>query len=177
LILDNGSRCKITVDGTEFEIEEPQPFDKGFYSKKFNGPGLRYEVGIAIQTGYIVWINGPFKPGEWPDLKIALNDLVYMFEGDERAVADRGYCGHPCYFDTPWRVLDNEQQKMRKKLVRARHETINGLFKNWRILKAVFHHPLCKHCKSFHAVANIVQSQLEQKPTWQVSYTDRVDND
>jgi hypothetical protein len=104
-------------------------------------------VAHLSNTGCIVWIDGPFKPGEWSDLKIALNDhLVYMLEGDDRVVADcelrmllspllRGYCCHPCYFDTPWRVLDNEQQKMRKKLVRARHETINGLFKNWRILK------------------------------------------
>jgi hypothetical protein len=52
------------VDGTDFHIREPEPFDPEWYTKKFNGPGVRYEVGIAIQTGYIVWVNGPFKPGK-----------------------------------------------------------------------------------------------------------------
>jgi hypothetical protein len=105
------------------------------------------------------------------------DDLVYMFEGDERAVADRGYVGHPVYFDTPWRQLDNIHQRVRKAIARARHETVNGLFKTWRVLKAVFRHPRRKHGKCFHAVANIVQSQLEHKPTWQVDYNDRIQND
>ena len=77
---DNGSRCKITVDGTDFRIREPHPFNKErWFSKKFKGPGVRYEVGICIQTGWIVWLNGPFPCGEFPDLKIAKMELVHMF--------------------------------------------------------------------------------------------------
>ena len=92
---DNGSRCKISVDGTVFRIHEPQPFNKRWFTKKFKGPGVRYEVGIYIQTGVIVWINGPFPCGEWPDLKIALSSLVHMFEEDECEIADNGYRGYP----------------------------------------------------------------------------------
>ena len=139
-------RCKITVDGTDFQIMEPHPFSKRWYSKKFNGPGVRYEVGVAIQTGYIVWVNGPFPCGEWPDLKIALNDLVYMFDHGERAVADKGYRGHPCYFDAPWQHLDNDAQRRRKRNARARHETINRRLKAFRILHNKFRCPLAKHC-------------------------------
>lgn len=45
--------CVMPVDGTDFRIEEPKPFSSGWYSHKFNGPGVRYEVGLAIQRGYI----------------------------------------------------------------------------------------------------------------------------
>jgi DDE superfamily endonuclease len=172
-ILDNGSTCKITVDGTDFLIQEPTPFLKKWYSKKFNGLAVRYEVGVAIQTGYIVWANRPFPPGEWPDVTIALNDLVYMFDNDERPVTDKGYRRHPCYFDCPWKHFDNQQHCRMKKLIRARHETVNRRFKVFRILKNKFRHPLKKHCDCFHAVANTVQSQLQRRPTWQVRYHER----
>jgi hypothetical protein len=39
-----------------------------------------------------------------------------------------------------------------------------------------FRHPLKKHCVCFHAVANVVQFQLQSKPTWQVRYNDRIHN-
>lgn len=37
-------RCLTTVDGTDFRIGNPTPFKKVWYTKKFNGPGLRYEL-------------------------------------------------------------------------------------------------------------------------------------
>jgi hypothetical protein len=141
---------------------------------------VRYEIGICIQTGWIVWVNGPFPCGEWSDIKIAMEDVVYMFEEgtDERAVADRGYAGHPLYFDQPWKYLDNEHQKARKGLARARHECINGAFKNWHILKDTYSHPLNKHGIVFHAVANIVQFSIMQgaRKVWMVEYNDRIQN-
>ena len=67
MMADPGQRCKITVDGTDFRIQEPSPFDPKWYSHKFRGPGLRYEIGVCIKTGWIVWVNGPFPAGAWPD--------------------------------------------------------------------------------------------------------------
>ena len=176
-MFDNGSRCKTVVDGTDFKIQEPRPFNKGWLTPKFNGPGLRYEVCTCIQTGWIVWISGPFPCGEWSDLKIALDELVYMLEGDERIVADEGYRGHPLYFDTPWRYLDNDAQKARKALVRARHECVNRRFKIWQIMKQTFRHDLWKHGVAFRAVANIEQWKMMRRPMWQVQYNDRINND
>ena len=34
------------------------------FSEKFNGPALKYEVGVCIATGHIVWVNGPFMGAE-----------------------------------------------------------------------------------------------------------------
>ena len=51
------------VDVTDFWICEPKPFAKDFFSHKFGKAGLWYEVGVCIQTGLIVWSNGPFVAG------------------------------------------------------------------------------------------------------------------
>ena len=66
----NGSQCLATVDGTDFRVQETFPLDPRLFSHKFKGAGLRYEVGVCIQTGFIVWISGPFRDGQWPDLSI-----------------------------------------------------------------------------------------------------------
>lgn len=67
---DKGKTCKVTVDGTDCQIFEPRPFSKQWYSHKFKKAGVRYEVAVCIQTGWIVWINGPYPCGAWPDIKI-----------------------------------------------------------------------------------------------------------
>lgn len=69
----------MTVDGTHFAIHEPNPFDERWYSHKYNGAAVAYEVVVCIQTGRIVWINGPF-PGSWHDLDIFHNDFVWQLE-------------------------------------------------------------------------------------------------
>jgi hypothetical protein len=45
------------------------------FSHKLNSAGLRYEIGITIQTGDLVWTNGPYPCGNWPDLRIARNGI------------------------------------------------------------------------------------------------------
>ena len=46
---DIGNDCLVSVDGVDFEIEEPYPYEREWsrrwFSPKFKGPGLRYEVG------------------------------------------------------------------------------------------------------------------------------------
>jgi len=47
------------VDGKDFQIPTTEPYDKSWFLHKFQKPDVRYEVGIGIQTGYIVWVHGP----------------------------------------------------------------------------------------------------------------------
>jgi hypothetical protein len=51
----------VSVDGTHCPVLEPRtdPSSK-WYSYKFNGAGLSYELAIAIHSQRLVWINGPF---------------------------------------------------------------------------------------------------------------------
>jgi DDE superfamily endonuclease len=167
----NGSTCLITVDGVDCRIQEPGTFDKKWYSHKFQGPGVRYEVGICIQTGWIVWVNGPFPCGAWSDLRIARAGLQSKLQVGEMYVADRGYQDGFIYGDTPSREHNTLEEMKRK--ARARHETINGRLKMFHVLSNEFRHRLDQHAIIFLAVANIVQLGIQHfGPPFHVQYDD-----
>ena len=43
-----------------------------------------------------MWINGPFPCGEWPDLRIARNEIIFLLDQDEKILADGGYNEKSC---------------------------------------------------------------------------------
>ena len=71
-------------------IKEPRPFQPGFYCKKHNGPGVKYEVAVCIETGWIVWFYGPFKSGK-NDLLVAREGVDLILDHGERYIADKAY--------------------------------------------------------------------------------------
>ncbi len=38
-----------SVHGTNFMINEPKPFDKSWYIHKFDGTGVRQDIGVSIE--------------------------------------------------------------------------------------------------------------------------------
>jgi hypothetical protein len=148
------SNVFVTVDGTDFRINEPTPFSPTWYSHKFKGPGVRYEVGVCIATGWIVWLNGPYRCGTWNDLKIASDGLHYILEDDERYIADGGYCTPQALH--PHDAFTHEETAYMQ-ICRTRHETINRLFKNFSIVGNTFTRSVEKHGLFLYAIANIVQ--------------------
>ena len=168
---DNGSVCLVSVDGTDFKINEPTPFSKKWFSHKENHAGLRYEVGICIQTGWIVWTNGPYPPGHWPDLSISRDGLTDMLDRHELFLADGTYKDKHGWCDTPT-GLNNKDQRMKGK-ARARHENVNGKLKAFGCLKQCFRHHRTKHGLVFLAVANIVQAHIQVHGiNWKLKYND-----
>ena len=147
------------MDCTDCSTYEPQPFDPSNFSVKVNGPGLRYEVGLGIQSGDIVWVNGPFQPGVFNDDSIAKQKGFCAALGPrERFLADSIYSG--------WRPIvptgrNNADEKMKNR-ARARHETVNARLKRFGALKQVFRHRLDQHGSVFHAIATICQVEIEE---------------
>jgi hypothetical protein len=153
-----GQICHVTVDGTDFKVNEPNPFSPMYFSEKFNHAGLRYEVAICILTGWIVWVNGPFPCGTWPDLRIAREALHGMLADGEMYVADSGYQEGNQHCFTPDGSNSYEQRKMGE--ARARHETINGRFKTWKAMDVEWRHSLEKHGVAFRAIAVVTQREI-----------------
>ena len=151
------------MDGTDFRIQQVQPFWKGWYSHKFHGPGVRYEIGIGIQTGDIVWVNGPFPCGAFADITIFREKLKAVLESvGERAEADGGYDGEPMLIDLPTEgCFSGKRQKYIKQRVRSRHETLNRRFKQFFCLQRCFRHNIKMHKICLFAAVVIVQ--LENK--------------
>ena len=74
----------MTVDGTDFPINEPIPFSAKSYLHKFCSAGLQYKVGVCIQSGDIVWTHGPpFLCGKYLDITKFRKKLInYLADGE-----------------------------------------------------------------------------------------------
>jgi hypothetical protein len=88
---EEGNRAAVTVDCTDFKVQETYPFELELWSFKYNGPGLRYEIGVCIDTGLIVWLNGPYLPWSMNDLSIFRHRMMWALADGEWIVADQGY--------------------------------------------------------------------------------------
>jgi hypothetical protein len=142
-------------------LNEPrtQP-SAGWYSKKHNKAGLAYELGIAIHSNKLVWINGPFPAGQ--------NDIsIYRKEGglkskipaNKRVIGDEGYKGEVQI--STRNPFDSRAIKEFKSRVKARHETFNGRLKHFNILDECFRHGVPKHKAVFEAICVVVQYEME----------------
>ena len=134
--------------------------DPKWFTPKFCGPGLRYEVGVFIATGHIVWLQGPYPCGDWPDVRIARSCLHFWLLPWEKYVSDGLYKLCRGYAMTPVRRERSHMDYVRG-VVRARHESVNRRFKIFKILSHKYCHPIETHGDVFRSVSNIVQILLE----------------
>ncbi|KAI2498412.1 hypothetical protein MHU86_16109 [Fragilaria crotonensis] len=155
---DVGKTCKVTVDGVDFPIESrPRSTVSGSVTNR--GPGLRYEMAICIQTGDIVWVNGPYKCGKWPDVKIFKSRLMHLLGDDEMVEADRGYRGHNVKARTPddcvpRRPLGKNKSKGSTRDSQSTSQAMGSMQHRWR-------HVRHKHKIAFAAVAVCTQLAFE----------------
>ena len=155
---DRGADCLITVDGTDCRCPNYGPT---FSSHKFAMKGgLRYEVGVCIQTGDIVWVNGPYPAGAWPDIKIFRNCLISHLGVGERVEADDGYIGEaPQYIKCPKSFTNLTITEHMQSRVRSRQETANKRFKDWAALQVIFRHDITLHADVFRTA--VIMTQLK----------------
>lgn len=164
----------MTVDGTDFHVGKPDcPIKGRWKSHKFKGAGLWCEIAICIQTGNVVWINGPFPAGECPDFKIFHLCLQKMLLEGEMVETDDGCAvfGRPierCCLAK----MDTDVFHVARAQARACHEAINARLKSFKVLNdRIFCHDISFHGTCLHAVALLVQMQMETThPIFQVNY-------
>ena len=124
----------MSVDGTDFCIPQQGKAVKGnsLGSHKYAGKSaLRYELGVDILAGRLVWIQGPYPASKWPDIKIFNAVLSHFLEPGESVEADNGYQGHADKIKCPQNNANPPDNLEMKGRVRASHETLNGRLKNW----------------------------------------------
>ena len=119
---------------------------------------------VDILMGNLVWIQGPYPAGAWPDIKIFTSCLAHFLEPGERVEADDGYRGHADKIKCPKNDVNPPENLKMQGRVRARHETINGRLKNWGILSQVFRHDIRRHGDVFRACAVITRGWIRPGP-------------
>lgn len=82
--------ASISVDGIELCIESSS-FSSPWYSHIFNGPGLRYEIGILLTYATVVWEYGSFKCEVLVKVKKIHLKLEKVVSRSEWVVSDRIY--------------------------------------------------------------------------------------
>ena len=126
---------------------------------------------MCIQTGLIVWINGPFVAGKYNNITIFQSKMIYELLDWEMVEADQGYVGQPNKIHMKNELGVCENQFEAKPRARARGETINGRFKNFHILMDRYRHKISMHSHVFCAVAVLTQISLTTvSPTFKVNY-------
>ena len=133
----DGAQCLMSIDGVDCMVMEPWPFDSKMYSQKFNGPGVKCEVGVCIKTGHVVWLNGPFVASS-DDAAIFKETLANLLADDEGVEVDAGCKGHD-KFKAPVTASSRVHRK-EKSVVRGRHENINSRLKIFNVLNVPFRH-------------------------------------
>lgn len=151
---DGKTRCLMCIDGTDVPIFEPGVRSSIWWSHKFNGPGIRYEVATCIRTGDIVWFRGPF-PGNFSDREIFDTFLAKKLVPGEGVEADSGYTGREQIF-TPG-VAKNRLHRKQKSQIRGRHENVNGRLKVFGVMKRWNNSDTGKHGLFARCIAVIVQ--------------------
>jgi hypothetical protein len=104
----------VSIDGTDCRVPNHGP---AFSSHKFaKKGGVWYEVALCLQTGDIVWVNGPLPCGRIPDFTIFSSSLLHHLGENERVEADDGYIGEaPRYVKCPKSFVNLEETKFMRR--------------------------------------------------------------
>lgn len=159
--------CYVYVDGTDCPVQEPQFFDRRYYSHKFKRAGLRYEVAVSLDTADIVWVHGPYPCGSYPDVLIFRRCMKGSLDEDEFVLADKGYGDNRCL--TP-KTISSPISPVLHEAFADRHETVNKRLKDFLVLRRLFRHDRSLHGLCFHAVANVVQHKMKRHPLYDVKF-------
>lgn len=167
---DTFNDCLMSVDGVDFDVAKS--YDKDWWSYKFKHSGLRYEIGLCIKTGQIVWWHGPFLPGMFNDEMVFQEGLAQELGPGERVETDKGYVGStPHWTRIPDGMEHPDRSEMTAK-VRLRHETCNKRVKQWGILKYPYRHDVMRHQTYFGAILTITNLAFVDEPLFPVEYED-----
>lgn len=155
----------MTVDGIDIKRNRTLtqhstlPIHKKYYTKKHNCDGLKYELGFAVQSSKLIWMNGPFMAAE-SDITIFRQSLLNLIPRGKRVIADRGYKGEPLVLSVPSHY-DSKALANFKSRARCRHEAFNGRLKAYASLANTFTHGDEKHKIAFEAIAVTCQYSLD----------------
>lgn len=158
--------CLVSVNGTELRIEKPTPFSPQWFSHKFRGPCVQYEIEISITNSKILWFNGPFSCGAWPDLSMFNLKVCLSLYSSESVNSDWGY-------RHARRIMPTDifpHVRLFHGHISARHETCNERFKRFSIIRRMFRHNVQLRGRVFHAVSKMILLYISyEKPHFQIN--------
>jgi len=175
---------KISVDCVDFPMEEPggksksrkketpiifkrlkngklSLVDPKWYSKKFNGAGLKWEIGVALFSDHIVWVRGPYPCGEYGHDLIIFRETgglkEALVDAREMAIGDGTYKD----FTISQKGDGNYEWRHAKNRFRARQESVNGRIKIFNCFNVRWRHSHELHKSAMHAALYLTQVSMD----------------
>ena len=121
-----------------------------YYSGKKRKHTIKYEIGIQLQTGNIVWLAGGV-PGSVHDLTLlrSCNLLSKLFYG-EFILADKAYIGETCLLH-PIKPASTIEEKEFNATISSIHETVEHTIQRIKIFG--FTQQKWRHNLNLHPIA------------------------
>jgi len=158
-----------SIDGVDFGVWEMQhehfPHDRKSMSHKLKRSALKYLFLLSVAFPKCLQILGPFKGGVGDNTILKDSGILEKLKEAKKACnVDRGFHLKDkeleavlCFPD----YMDENFLHQFKSRVRLRGETFNSRLKFFRTLSEVFEYGEDKHELVIHAVAGIVQYQMD----------------
>ena len=168
----------LPIDTVHIRIQElrSDPNSK-WWSHKFNGPGVSFEVVVDPKLGKIRWINGP-EPASIHDITFLRggkkgdeknwkkSSLYFHLPKNVKLVGDSAYLGQP---DKVTATMDAHHAATKILFARMKSmmETCFGRLKNFKVLRESFRHgtvtadKMKKMKRSFEVAAVLIQYDFE----------------
>lgn len=159
------------LDTTCCPVAVPTEGQRVYYCVKCKRHVLKYEVGVHLLSGEIVWVFGGF-PGTAPDIEIAQVQFTRHLIHGEQVFADKGYRGCGAFL-VPF---GGRQDRLPPHKAAWNHlhtqmhfehiERVNRRLKIWQIwcLKTAWRHGLAQHKLAFYVIAKVTNVELQFHP-------------
>ena len=162
------------VDGTECRVKRQKSIylQRIYYSGKKKYHSLKYNVVVAIASGLILSVTGPF-PGSTHDLRMwrmwRERNEKFLFRS-ELVLADKAYISDDrCY--CPYKSPKNKKLGWKKRLFNYLHGSVRviveqtiGRVKIFNILKSVYRGSLWKHKLYFFVCCQLANLTIMVSP-------------
>ena len=167
---DNYAMFIVSVDGVDFDVwEKPSErynIDKGLMSHKSRHGALRYLIALSLWESKCVFIDGPARAGDIPDIALFRQNLKQkMLELPGKILIADGGLGSSENDEMGMVSIPNPSDPHKlhqfKARARQRHESFNGRLKQFKILQDTFRFPLEKHQHVLKAVCVRVGYAME----------------
>ncbi len=158
----------MTLDGFECPIERPldNEIQQHYYSGKKKRHTIKYEIGVQIISGKVVWLAGD-APGSVHDLQMARSfSLITLLLPGEKVLADKAYIGENCFIH-PFKPATTEEEKKFNTKISSIRETVEhtiGRIKLFQFLKQQWRHDLDLHPVAVKVVCHALNIELHSYP-------------
>jgi hypothetical protein len=160
-----GLNSSVAIDSTDCPIERPASLiQRLFYSGKSKIHCVKYEVGVDVVDGLIVWLYG-CVPGSYHDLTITrMSGIAQHLLPGEFLFGDKAYTD-PCFI-SPVRGLpehltvDQKTYNLVHSSIRVKVENTFARVKNFKIMSCPFRNDLTLHPIVFYVICNLVNVDI-----------------